>query len=249
MRTSGRSRRTGAGRARVLIYSHDTYGLGHVRRSLLIAGRLASTPYVGSTVIVTGSPRAQAFQLPPGCDTVKLPSVTKTPAGRYRTRTLNVPLQDVIRLRAELAKATFQAFRPDLVLVDHAPLGMLGELEPLVEAAELSTSRPRFALGLRDVIDAAPSLHDEWSDMGVWPAIDSLYDRILVYGDPSVTTTAQELGLPERPPSKCVHVGYLGRPIPHRRAGLEPSILVTTGGGGDGHDLLRAYAAYLESLK
>jgi predicted glycosyltransferase len=231
----------------VLVYSHDTYGLGHLRRSLLIAGRLASSPRVSSVLIATGSPRAQAFSLPQGCDTVKLPSVTKTPSGRYRARTLSLPMQDVIRVRSELVKGVFEAFRPELILVDHAPLGMLGELRPLLDSVARKRFRIRLALGLRDVIDEATRVEDEWSRLEAWPALESTYDRILVYGDPSVTTTAQELGLPARLPSKVAHVGYLGRPI-HRDPSPDPIILVTAGGGGDGHELLRAYAAYLESI-
>jgi predicted glycosyltransferase len=236
------------GRARVLVYSHDTYGLGHLRRSLLIAGGLASTSRVGSVLIVTGSPRAQAFRLPQGCDTVKLPSVTKSPAGKYRARTLSLQMQDVIRVRSELVKSTFEAFGPDLILVDHAPLGMLGELRPLLDAVGRGRSRVRLVLGLRDVIDHAASVDDEWSRLGAWPFLESVYDRILVYGDPSVTTTAQELGLPGRFPSKVSHVGYLGRPIRREHDSADPMIVVTAGGGGDGHDLLRAYAAFLEWL-
>jgi predicted glycosyltransferase len=242
-----RNHRRGRVRARVLFYSHDTYGLGHLRRSLLIAGRLASSPRVRSVLIATGSPRAQAFSLPQGCDTVKLPSVTKATSGRYRARTLSLPMRDVIRVRSELVKTTFEVFRPDLILVDHAPLGMLGELRPLLQAVERGRFGVRLALGLRDVIDEAARVEEEWSRLDAWTTFESVYDRILVYGDPLVTTTAQELGLPGKLPSKVAHVGYLGRPIP-RELSPDPLILVTAGGGGDGHDVLRAYAAFLESL-
>jgi predicted glycosyltransferase len=234
--------------ARVLVYSHDTYGLGHLRRSLLIAGGLASTSTVGSVLIVTGSPRTQAFSLPQGCDTVKIPSVTKTPGGRYRARTLSLQTREVLRIRSELIRSSFEAFRPDLILVDHAPVGMLGELRPVLDAVGGQRSPVRLVLGLRDVIDDPASVVDEWSRLGAWPCLESAYDRILVYGDPSVPTTAQELGLSTSFPWKVSHVGYLGRPIRNGQSSAEPMILVTTGGGGDGHDLLRAYAAFLEWL-
>lgn len=231
----------------MLVFSHDTYGLGHLRRSVLIAGRLAPTSCVGSVLIVTGSPRAQAFRLPQGCDTVKLPSVTKTTAGRYQARAVSLPTEALVEIRSALAKSAFEAFRPDLVLVDHAPVGMMGELRPLLEAAARRRRRTTVVLGLRDIIDAAASVKEEWSRLDAWPLLESVYDRILVYGDPTVKTTAQELGLPDRLPSKVRHMGYLGRPI-RINQDETPMILVTAGGGGDGHDLLRAYAAYLESL-
>jgi predicted glycosyltransferase len=49
---------TDPGARRVLLYSHDTYGLGHLRRSLVIAERLAGSDEKTSVLIATGSPRA-----------------------------------------------------------------------------------------------------------------------------------------------------------------------------------------------
>jgi predicted glycosyltransferase len=240
-----------AGRKRVLIYSHDTFGLGHLRRSLLIAGQLASLPEVGSILVATGSPRANAFPLPIGCDTIKLPAVTKTPAGEYRPRTLGLPLADLTRIRASLLLSAGRAFRPDVILVDHAPVGMRGELDPLL--ADLRTWRtpPRVVLGLRDIIDDPDVVRQEWDRVDAWNALERIYDRILVYGDPAILTTAQELGLPETFAGKVRYVGYLGRtipPHPQARENGKPLILVTAGGGGDGQPLFRAYARFLRTL-
>lgn len=239
------------GRKRVLIYSHDTFGLGHLRRSLLIAAELTSLPEVGSVLVATGSPRANAFPLPDGCDTIKLPSVTKSPNGEYRPRTLGLPVADLTRIRADLLLSAGRAFRPNMILVDHAPMGMRGELGPLFADLEGWSTRPRVVLGLRDVIDDPVVVRREWDQVDAWSALHSIYDRILVYGDPTVLTTAQELALPKGLPGKVSFVGYLGRPIPpHPRAreGADPLILVTTGGGGDGQALIRAYARFLAEL-
>ncbi|MGH8874387.1 MAG: hypothetical protein ACRDVM_03925, partial [Acidimicrobiia bacterium] len=40
---------------RLVLYSHDTFGLGHLRRSLLLAGKLAALPTVSSILLITGS--------------------------------------------------------------------------------------------------------------------------------------------------------------------------------------------------
>ena len=235
--------------ARVLVYSHDTYGLGHLRRCLLLIERLAALPEVGPILLATGSPRAEAFDLPPNCDRFALPALTKDHRGGYRARSLGTSLLDVLNVRTELLRAAAVSFRPDLVLVDHAPVGVMGELRPALEALSSRLVRPHFVLGLRDVIDEAQRVRREWSRTGAWDAVDTLYDRILVYGDPGVVTTARELGLPFRRPGAVRHTGYLARRMPagRVRAGL-PTILVTTGGGGDGHHLLRAYASFLETV-
>ena len=233
-----------------MIYSHDTYGLGHLRRSTLIARALAGSDRVGSVLVATGSPQAGAFPLPPGCDTVKLPTVTKRPDGRYRSRSLRLPLDQVVSLRSQILIGAARSFRPDLVLVDHSPAGMGGELWPLFEEIEGWARRPAVALGLRDIVDEAERVHHEWGRVGAWTAFERVYDRIVVYGDPRVVTTAQELGLPDRHPGKVRFVGYLGR-SPGGPAGVargDPTIVVTVGGGEDGPPVLRAYAAFLASV-
>jgi predicted glycosyltransferase len=233
---------------RVLIYSHDTYGLGHLRRSLLIAEGLASSPDFRSTLIATGSPRTQAFSLPPGTDTVKLPAAVKTPHGGYQSRTLQLSIDDMVRLRAEILRTVARSYLPDLILVDHAPAGMLGELHPLFTELHHWRRRPRVVLGLRDVIDEADRVRAEWDRVGAWRLLDEVYDEILVYGDPAVPSTAEELGLPDRLPGRVSSVGYLGRPIDRRVDPSDPYLVVTAGGGGDGQAVLRAFVSYLEGL-
>ncbi|WP_326502482.1 hypothetical protein [Rothia nasimurium] len=58
---------------RVVLYSHDSQGLGHVRRNLAIAHHIARTvpeltgrPVAG--LLVSGLPQASVFPLPAGFD-------------------------------------------------------------------------------------------------------------------------------------------------------------------------------------
>ena len=74
---------------RHLIYSHDTYGLGHYRRCALLASALVQASDQNNVLIVTGSPRAESFSLPDRVDTVKLPAVTKNADGAYVPPTKN----------------------------------------------------------------------------------------------------------------------------------------------------------------
>lgn len=237
---------------RVLIYSHDTYGLGHLRRCTAIAERLLRDRPHRSVLLVTGSPRAQAFDLPPGLDVVKLPSVLKRSDGSYDSRSLRTEIGATAALRAELLRAAAVGFRPHAVLVDHSPTGFMGELEPMFDVLTSGdvVPRPRFVLGLRDVIDDAEAVRVQWTREGAWRRLDGLYDKVLVYGDPSVRSTAEDLDLAARLGDRLEYTGYVARPAtPPSRDTAPPLILVTTGGGGDGQDLLRAYARYLETLE
>ncbi len=237
--------------ARILIYSHDTYGLGHLRRSLLIAQRLAELSEVSSILIATGSPLAQSFRLPPICDSVKLPALTKAANGDYRPHSLGIPLPELFAIRSGVMETVARSFSPDLILVDHAPVGAHGELWPLLRWVESQPHPPRLVLGLRDIIDAVERVEEEWERQGAWFAVDHMYDRILVYGDPTVLTTAQELGLAARHGSRLRHVGYLTREVERRPLAPLPNtrnLIVTVGGGGDGGPILDTFVDFLATL-
>ncbi len=60
---------------RFLLYCHDTFGLGHLRRTLALADYFTTTIPNAEALIVTGSPVAHAFALPPRVDYIKLPAV------------------------------------------------------------------------------------------------------------------------------------------------------------------------------
>src|SRR5215469_10271871 len=94
---------TGASRApRILLYSHDTFGLGHLRRNLAIAGRLSHALPGASLLLLSGSQAAQQFALPPGADIIKLPAVTKLGHEDYIAQGLTVKPSEILSLRRGL---------------------------------------------------------------------------------------------------------------------------------------------------
>ncbi len=229
---------------RVLLYSHDTYGLGHFRRSALLAASLAAADSRNNVLIVTGSPRAEAFLLPDRVDVVKLPAATKNALGSYQPRKLGGGLERLVHLRSKLVRAAVEGFAPDVIVVDHSPVGMAGELRPMLRELERTATRPRLVLGLRDVIDEAERVDADWRRAGVWPDLDR-YDDIFVYGDPRVLTTAVELDLASRVDATVLHTGYVAPTMPEPMPS-EPFVLVTPGGGGDGQAMLRRYLDAVE---
>lgn len=223
---------------RVLIYSHDTFGLGHIRRCRAIANALvASYPHI-SVVIVSGSSVISSFQFGDGVDYVRIPGVEKDGDGRYRPHHLNLDLGDTIRLRADLIKQLVLSFDPDVVIVDKEPIGLRGELSGALDI--LRRRGARLVLGLRDVLDEPAWLREEWRASGALDALQA-YDDIMVYGLESVYQPL--MGLPNQHlfADKVRYTGYLRRAVPspmppnrYPRITKQPFILVTPGGGGDG---------------
>ncbi len=101
-------------------------------------------------------------------------------------------------------------------------------------------SSSRSPGGLRDIIDDADKVEADWQRAGVWRWLER-YDDVLVYGDARLLTTACELGLDRRLDATVTHTGYVAPVMPSPVEDVEPYLLVTPGGGGDGQLLLRRY--------
>ena len=87
-------------RPKILLYSHDTFGLGNIRRTLLLAEELKNQYEGAAILIVTGSPMIQSFRIPAGVDYVKLPCLDRTDSERYEPRFLQQCADEVKRTRS-----------------------------------------------------------------------------------------------------------------------------------------------------
>jgi predicted glycosyltransferase len=244
-----------AGR-RVLFYSHDGTGLGHLRITLGVATAYAGMREQDSLLLVTGSLQTGAFALPDNLDYVKLPAMPKRDlyASLPPTEGYTGSHNSTIRFRAALALATVQAFDPHLVVIDHAPAGLFRELAPSIDWLRRRDPAPSLALLMRDITFGPEQTRSIWTNEGVYPLLDEAYDRILIYGDRRVFDPIATYGMSELAASRTRFCGYLA-PSPPRRtptqvrnevgAGTLPLIAVSVGGGGDGRVFLRAYLAGL----
>jgi predicted glycosyltransferase len=228
---------------RFLLYSHDSYGLGHLRRSVTIAGRLLEQCPGASVLIATGSPVATSFRLPRGVDILKLPSVTKDRGGSYISREWSMGLEDLLEFRARLLVSAIEGFKPHVLLVDHKPTGLLGELETALKTAR--SLGARCVLGLRDIVDHPDAMESEWGSADVRAAIENGYDQIMVYGDREIFDASVEYPQLAAVKDRLIFTGYVVRPRvrpPIRPlALLQPHVVVTVGGGEDGADRVSAY--------
>jgi len=236
--------------ARVLIYSHDTFGLGHLRRCRTIAHSLVDLERDLSVIILTGSPIIGSFNFRARVDFVRIPGVIKLRSGDYTPLSLLIDIEETLELRASIIQHTADIFDPDIFIVDKEPLGLRGEVhDTLVMLKERGT---KLVLGLRDIMDEPAALAPEWERKKVVPALCDLYDQIWVYGLPQICDPLEGIELPKSVRRKMIYTGYLHRTLPQGPASGtpvtkidEPYLLVTTGGGGDGEDVidwvLRAY--------
>lgn len=232
---------------RVVLYSHDSQGLGHVRRNLALAHHIARTvpevtgrPVAG--ILVSGLPHAAAFPLPPGFDWVFIPSIRKV-KGEYASRSLGTATQLLVQLRSQLLSASLLGFRPDVVIIDRHIFGVMRELyQPLADLREQHPSA-HVVLGLREILDAPEVAHSEWYKHGDPADLRQVIDSLWVYGDPAIHHPVATGEIPQELADKATFTGYLalGRELAEPADQSEPErpfVLTTAGGGEDGYALL-----------
>jgi predicted glycosyltransferase len=242
----------GTHRPRVLLYSHDGTGLGHLRIMLGIAHDLAPRRPDATFLLLTGSLQTHAFELPSNLDYVKLPSMPRRrlyeglptpPAATSR-------FKNVVYFREAVARATVEAFAPQLIVIDHAPAGLFGELAAALEWLHAATPRAEIVFLMRDITFGPEQTRKLWGEEGAFDLLDRVFDRILVYGSREIFDPIVAYGLSPAAAAKTSFCGYLRPPSPTRSpadiraelnaAGL-PLVVVTVGGGADGGNVLRTY--------
>jgi predicted glycosyltransferase len=239
----------GAHEPRLLIYSQDGFGLGHQRRTTLLADEFLRSCPGASALTVSDSPLGKFFSSAAGHDYCKLPSVRKVGPGDWRPVSLSSSFADVLDIRRAMLRTTVEAFRPDVLLVDHMPHGAMGELVPTLEA--LQDEPTVVVLGLRDILDAPAVVRERWRLEGAYEAVEHYYDRVLVYGSPDVFDVAAEYGWPDGARSKIQYCGYVCAPPPpdasevvrarYPETAREGRLVVAmAGGGADAYPLFDA---------
>ncbi len=242
---------------KVIIYSHDTYGLGNIRRMLAIAKSLVDFDPDMSVLILSGSPMLHAFRISPRIDYVKLPCLKRSTEGGYTVKHLGLELNPTIQLRSSIIVSSIAHFEPDVIIVDKKPLGVCDELSPALNFVRRSGMNTKLVLLLRDIIDSSNATTRIWEKNKYYDLIEKFYDSILVVGAREIF----DLGMEYRFPSSCLdklnYCGYLRREkgVKSKKdiqkeldIDKEKLVLVTPGGGEDGFNLIKVYLQGLQDL-
>ena len=245
---------------RMLIYSQDGLGLGHMRRTSLLAGEfLRQMPGCQCAHPLRLAARPVLRDRPGP----RLPQAAEHPQvrpGEWEAVSLSASFRDVLSLRRRLIVSAVREFDPDILLVDHMPHGAMGELVPALR--RLRGHRAQVVLGLRDILDNPEVVRRRWTAEGAYEALDEYYDEVLVYGSRDVLDVAQEYAWPKGPSQRLSYAGYVCDD-PHRRARrlavvderptsasrkatAPPTVLVVAGGGADAYPM---FASVLDAAE
>jgi predicted glycosyltransferase len=239
-----------------MVYSHDAYGLGNLRRMLAICTHLLAELPDLSILLISGSPLLHSFRLPQGLDYIKLPCLNRGLFGNLSAKYLRTDTEETVNLRSQLILSAAINFKPDLFLIDKKPYGINNELAEALNFLQVKMPHVKRVLLLRDILDRSDRTITEWQQHDYYQAIQSLYDLVLVVGSPDVFNLTQEYRFPLPAAQKVRFCGYIRKPSGDRsRAEIRQQlqvqahdrlVVVTPGGGEDGYSLIDAYLAGLK---
>lgn len=244
-------------RPRLLAYSHDGYGLGHLRRNLRVAAGLRRYYPPAEVLLATGARAAGQLAAAHGIACVQLPSVVKAGPGRYEpTDPGAASLDAVVSRRSAILAQTVTDFAPDVLLVDRHPRGLHRELDAAL-TVHRSRPRARAVLGLRDILDEPEVIRREWEEQELTAAIEDHYDAVLCYGDRAVYDQVAEYGHPGAVADRLRYAGYLtddllatdAAAIREAHAGGARLAVCTLGGGQDAAAIAGAFLAAMAHLR
>lgn len=246
---------------RVLLYSHNTRGLGHAARMVSLAWGLYHVIPNSNILCCTGGMHDLAGLLPPNADFVKMPSfdaVEREGKLVLFPARLSMRREELTRIRRAILTGVEASFQPQVLIADYTPLGKREELQ---EAVQHMRMRPGtlLLLGLRDILDERVRAQ-EYLEADVFQAVRDYFDGVLVYSDPSWVDLTSAHAIPPDLTSRFIHVGYVvndahtGRPrdIIRRDLGLGPAeklVILGAGGGKDAADVFALGLAAWEDLQ
>jgi predicted glycosyltransferase/glutathione synthase/RimK-type ligase-like ATP-grasp enzyme len=236
---------------RVAMYSQGMVGFGHIRRNASIAQALRASALQPAIVMMAEAWQAGAIPMPPGVDFVTLPALRREPDGSYNPRfLLDVSDRDLIKMRARVLDSAMEVFEPDVLIVDHLPLGVANELTRTLQRLR-QRGRTRCVLGVREVLYDPETTRRTWADQANMDAIRDYYEAVWIYGDPAVYDPVREYQLPDHVVDRARYTGYLDQRPRLEFAGQAATLLADlppgrlalclVGGGHDGAALAEAF--------
>lgn len=210
---------------KVLLYSHDGRGAGHISRTVALANAIKRKHLDWKVLCVTGGNSFSTLNKNDSIDWVKLPSY-KTVVEKGHVRAKLGPLgygkMELAKMRSKILLNVAKTFSPDLLIVEYFPKGKLDEMEKAVEWLKKNTSCRMF-LGLRGVIsDVGDFAYEDVFNKENFSFIERNYSSVFCHTDKSVFDIRKEYDLPKSLVDKVVFTGYVSRAYELEKIGALP---------------------------
>jgi predicted glycosyltransferase len=223
--------------SRIFFHVQHLLGIGHIRRSAVLARTLAAS---GFDVLLVSGGAPLRIDLG-GARFHQLPPVRARDEGlRELSRLDGSPLDESFRQeRARRLLELFGAEAPDVLITEQFPFGrtqLRFELLPLLGMARARRPKPLIVSSVRDIVRRS------MSPQRVQQAVELCrrFDLILIHGDPRLIGFDRSFAGWDEIRARTAYTGYIAeRSGDPGKAGAD-EVLVSVGGGAVGAPLFRA---------
>ena len=235
---------------RILFYCQHVLGIGHFFRSFEIAKAFA--PH--EVLFVEGGQPFHDIPSPPHIHRLFLPPLMMD----ENFERFNLEGEELLKVQQErkekLLKA-YEEFSPDSVIIELFPFGRKKfsfELMPLLHAVKQKVQKPLVVCSLRDIL--VEKENRESYETWVLKHLNDLFDLLLIHADERIMKLEESF---ERVDDISVPIFYTGFVARHpanklalpRKDPKTKKIVVSTGGGKVGSELIEAAMIALEDIK
>ncbi|MEX1112363.1 MAG: glycosyltransferase [Candidatus Andersenbacteria bacterium] len=231
----------------ILLISQHLWGTGHLIRTAAIAAAIAEHTDWRVTHISGGPPIAN-FLSAKTVRFVQLPAVQ--PEKKFSNKQIPVEtglsLEEAHKQRLHVIKDLLKQRPYDAVITEFYPFAakrMADIMDPILKFAHTTALRTRFICSIRDIPVGGGSIRDLYLEANyVNNLLRSSYDAVWHHTDPSVIDFSQTPGLKEATRGVDYSTtGYILSHVldsPRMSQKTLPTVLVTVGGGRDGHEII-----------
>lgn len=223
---------------KIVIHCQYVYGIGHFVRSIELAHGLSK---YFNVFIFNGGEVVPNFNLPKAVKIIQLPEIYKDENSNFLSPVqTSISIEECFQCREEIIKEKVEEIKPDILITEHFPFGLLFEKEVVELISKVKTLNPssKIVASVRDIIESSGGgKKDEY----IANLINKWYDLILVHGDKRLADLPLSFSKTEKITVPIFHTGYIVRHIPKaKKTVYHPLILVSVAGGRLGNELLDA---------
>lgn len=230
--------------ARILIYAQSLQGVGHAVRARELARHLGADHRVW---LVNGGRRLQGGDLPGSVRLLQLPGLVvrqerlmamDRAAGAAACASSAV-LAKVFEERADRLREWLEEACPDLVMIEHFPFGKQAfgdEILALLAQARQLNPAVKVLCSLRDlpISKELSALSVVEQRNRVLPILNTCFDEILVHADPRFYRLDDVFPWMKACTLAVHYTGFVSQPVVTAAGACLPTVVVSTGGLGDG---------------
>ncbi len=223
----------------IAIHCQYVYGIGHFIRTIELAKELTSHFEV---YLFNGGEPIPNFILPKEISLIQLPAIYKD-----EESSILIPLntsetiEECFKKRMIIIKTRIHEIKPDIVITEHFPFGLLfkDEVLFLINEAKKLKKNSKIVCSVRDIIE---SRYGSKSDLQIVDLLNERYDMVLVHGDQKYIPLIDSFPLVEKIQIPVYHTGYIVRKIAQsvHQNNKSKVILTSIAGGRLGYELLDA---------